>query len=143
MFLKGARNFPKKPGSSIGKGGKHCDINHFLQRRTRLVVERSSTMSVRSKIMLTIEKVAREHNRPLAPLTDDLVLLESGLDSLSLAVIVVRLEDQLMVDPFTNSNPVDFPVTLGDLVTAYELAVESAASVKRAEKPHGNTGPLR
>ena len=48
-----------------------------------------------------------------------------------------------MVDPFTNSNAVDFPVTLGDLVTAYERAVESAASVKRAEKPQGNAGPFR
>jgi acyl carrier protein len=100
-------------------------------------------MSVRLKIMSAIEKVAREHDRPLAPLTDDLVLLESGLDSLSLAVIVVRLEDELMVDPFTNTNVVDFPVTLGDLVTAYERAVESAASVKRAEKSHRNAGPSR
>ncbi len=100
-------------------------------------------MSVRLTIMLVIAKIANEHKRTLAPLTDDLRLLESGLDSLSLAVIVVRLEEELMVDPFTNSNAVDFPVTLGDLVTAYERAVESAASVKRAEKPQGNAGPFR
>ncbi len=74
---------------------------------------------------MAIKKVAKEHNRTLAPLTDDLVLIKSGLDSLSLAVLVARLEDELTVDPFTASKGVDFPVTLGDLVAAYEHAVNA------------------
>ena len=48
-----------------------------------------------------IEQVAKEHQQTLAPLVDELELFHSGLDSLSLAVIVVRLEDELMVDPFS------------------------------------------
>ena len=32
-----------------------------------------------------MEKVAKEHDKKLAPLTDDLILLESGLDSLAFA----------------------------------------------------------
>jgi hypothetical protein len=83
-------------------------------------------MSVRSKIILAIEEVAKDQKRILAPLTDDLGLFDSGLDSLSLAALVARLEDELMVDPFTASEAVDFPITLGDLLTIYEHAVKSS-----------------
>ena len=84
-------------------------------------------MTVRSKIVATIEEVAREHERTLAPLNDDLNLLGSGLNSLSLAVIVARLEDELSVDPFTDAKADGFPVTLGDFVAAYTRAVNGAA----------------
>jgi acyl carrier protein len=65
-------------------------------------------------------EVAREHGRSLAPLRDDLALLDSGLDSLGIAVLVARLEDRLGIDPFTASEDAFFPVTLGDFVKAYE-----------------------
>ena len=87
-------------------------------------------MSVRSKIMLAVEKVAEDYKRPLSPLTDDLVLFDSGLDSLCLAALVARLEDELMVDPFTASEAVDFPITLGDLLAVYEHAVKSSLAAK-------------
>lgn len=85
-------------------------------------------MLVRLRIMSEIEKVAKEHNRTLAPLTDDLILLDSGLDSLCFAVLVARLEDELNVDPFTASEDVDFPVTLRDFIAAYEHAAKSVAA---------------
>jgi acyl carrier protein len=47
-------------------------------------------------------------------------LLDSGLDSLGIAVLVARLEDKLGIDPFTTSEDVHFPVTLGDFVKVYE-----------------------
>jgi acyl carrier protein len=65
-------------------------------------------------------KVAREHGKTLAPLRDDLVLLESGLDSLGFAVLVARLEDTLGVDPFTAAEDAMFPVTFGEFVEVYE-----------------------
>ena len=80
------------------------------------------SMSMKSTIVTEIEKIAKEHNRSLAPLTDDLILLESGLDSLGFAVLVARLEDELGLDPFTTSEDIDFPVTLGDFVNVYENA---------------------
>ena len=83
-------------------------------------------MSVRLTIMSEIEKVAKEQNRKLAPLTDDLALFDSGLDSLCIAIIVARLEDELGVDPFTTSENIDFPVTLRDFLAAYEHAAKSA-----------------
>jgi acyl carrier protein len=87
---------------------------------------------VRSKIISTITAVAEEHNRPLVPLRDDLALFDTGLDSLSLAVVVVRLEEELQVDPFTTSESPSFPVTLGEFIVAYESVVRSrAAKVRR------------
>jgi hypothetical protein len=69
-----------------------------------------------------MRKVADEQAKKLAPLADDLVLLDSGLDSLCFAVLVARLEDKLGLDPFTASDDVAFPVTLGDFVKVYDRA---------------------
>jgi acyl carrier protein len=77
-------------------------------------------MSVRLTIMDQMAQVAREHGKTLGPLDDNLALLDSGLDSLGIAVLVARLEDRLGVDPFTTSDDVQFPVTIGDFVRAYE-----------------------
>jgi hypothetical protein len=74
---------------------------------------------------MAIEEVAKDYERTLAPLTDDLALFDSGLDSLSLAALVARLEDELTVDPFTASETVDFPITLGNFFAMYEHAVKS------------------
>lgn len=77
-------------------------------------------MSVRSTITSQFQQVAVEQERALAPLTDELKLVQSGLDSLSFAIIVARLEDSLGIDPFNASDAVDFPVTFGDFVRLYE-----------------------
>ncbi len=54
------------------------------------------------------------------PFSADLVLLESGVDSLGFAILVTRLEMLLGYDPFTiDPNPV-YPRTLGDFVAFYE-----------------------
>jgi acyl carrier protein len=79
-------------------------------------------MTTKLTIESEIQKVASEQNVTLAPLSDDMSLLDSGLDSLCFAILVARLEDTLGVDPFTASDDVTFPVTLGDLVQAYENA---------------------
>jgi acyl carrier protein len=77
-------------------------------------------MSLKLTIMSQMEEIAREHGKILAPLRDDLVLLDSGLDSLGFAVLVARLEDRLGIDPFTASEDAMFPVTFGDFVKVYE-----------------------
>ena len=79
-------------------------------------------MTTKLTIESEIQKVASEQNVRLAPLSDDLNLLDSGLDSLCFAILVARLEDSLGVDPFTASDDVTFPVTLGDFVQANENA---------------------
>jgi acyl carrier protein len=84
-------------------------------------------MSVRSDIVALFEQVAEEQGKALAPLSDDLGLLESGLDSLCFAVVVARLEDTLGVDPFSADAEVGFPVTVGDFIALYERAVADPA----------------
>ena len=79
-------------------------------------------MSVRSEVIAQFVQVAEEQNKSLAPLVDDLPLLESGLDSLCFAVIVARLEDVLGVDPFSAAEDDPYPVTLGEFITSYENA---------------------
>jgi len=83
----------------------------------------ATTASVRALVTRHFEQVAREQEKNLAPLAEDLVLLNSGLDSLCLAIIVARLEDALGVDPFTTDNDGEFPVTMGDFIALYENAV--------------------
>ncbi len=79
-------------------------------------------MSVESIVRAEFEQVAREQEKVLSGLSDNTVLLESGLDSLCFAIIVARLEDRLGVDPFTASEDVYFPVTLGDFIKFYSDA---------------------
>ena len=68
-------------------------------------------MNVRKEIVTQFKQVAQEQNKRLAPLTDELELLNSGLDSLCFAILVSRLEDSL---------DAQFPVTFGDFVNLYE-----------------------
>ncbi len=84
-------------------------------------------MSTKLTITDQMKQIAREHGKTLAPLSDDLVLLDSGLDSLGFAVLVARLEDTLGIDPFTTAEDAMFPVTLGDFVKVYENAARQRA----------------
>jgi hypothetical protein len=81
-------------------------------------------MSVKATIIAQIEQVAAEQHVTLPPLADELVLVDSGLDSLGFAILVARLEDVLGFDPFSAADEVYFPVTLGDFVRVYENAAD-------------------
>jgi acyl carrier protein len=84
-------------------------------------------MSVKATVISQIEQIAHDSRKSLPPLTDDLVLLDSGLDSLAVAILVARLEEALGVDPFTDSGDVAYPVTLGDFIRFYEHAAQCPA----------------
>jgi acyl carrier protein len=79
-------------------------------------------VSVRLTIIAEIKKVAEEQNKKLVPLSDGLVLQDFGFDSLCFAILIARLEDTLGSDPFSESDDITIPVTLGDFVRAYENA---------------------
>ena len=49
------------------------------------------------------------------------ILLDIGIDSLSYAVIVLRLEEELGFDPFTISEEPYYPQTFSDFVKFYEV----------------------
>jgi acyl carrier protein len=84
-------------------------------------------MSLGSEIAALFAEVAQEQNKTLAPLSEDLGLLETGLDSLCFAIIVARLEDRFGLDPFSADEEIDFPVTVGDFIRLYEHAAPAAA----------------
>jgi acyl carrier protein len=83
------------------------------------------TMSVKATVISEIQRIAEDDSKSLPPLTDDLVLLDSGLDSFGVAILVARLEETLGFDPFTESGDVAYPVTLGDFIRFYEHAAQS------------------
>jgi acyl carrier protein len=75
---------------------------------------------IRVKIVAAMNQIAEEQKVTLPQLEDDLLLSETGFDSLAFAILVARLEDELGVDPFTVSENAAFPLTVGDFVRAYE-----------------------
>ena len=82
-------------------------------------------MSVKATVISEIQRIAEDDTKSLPPLTDDLVLLDSGLDSLGIAILVARLEETLGFDPFTETEDIAYPVTLGDFIRFYEHAAQS------------------
>lgn len=61
------------------------------------------------------------------PVTDDTVLLESGLDSLGFATLVVSLEEDLGFDPFAMRQDVVYPRTFGEFLAIYQEAADQLA----------------
>lgn len=56
----------------------------------------------------------------ISELTEEVVLLESGLDSLGFAILVATLEEKLEFDPFSMMDEPMYPSTFGDFVNIYE-----------------------
>ena len=76
---------------------------------------------IRAVIIEQMEQVAAQQGKHVASVRDSARLLDTGLDSLCLAILVANLEDQLALDPFADEN-VPFPITVGDFVRLYESA---------------------
>lgn len=77
---------------------------------------------LRQSIVDTINKVRTDSGRESLEVKDtDALMVELGLNSLDLAVLVVSLEKSLGVDPFRDGSGT--ARTLGDLVTVYEQAL--------------------
>ena len=89
-------------------------------------------MSVKSAVIDSIRPLAADNGPPTPDLTDDLVLLDSGLDSLAVAILVVRLEETLGFDPFAEPTDMAYPVTLGDFIRFYEQAERRIVDTKHA-----------
>jgi acyl carrier protein len=77
-------------------------------------------MDIRTTVVNALSELLYEEMGEHVNLDDKLVLLESGLDSLGLAVLIVRLEGTLGFDPFTISDTPYYPRTLGELIIFYE-----------------------
>ena len=53
-------------------------------------------------------------------LSDGMVLLASGLDSMGFAILVSQVEDALGYDPFVLMEEPVYPQTLGEFIAIYE-----------------------
>lgn len=79
-------------------------------------------MSIRDAVISQVKLVAEQQRKTLQPLSDDMPLVGSGLDSLCIALVVANLEDELGVDPFGVGGDVAMPATLGEFIAFYEKA---------------------
>jgi acyl carrier protein len=102
-------------------------------------LDKGSQMSTRATILSEIEAVAAQNDKRLAPLSDDIALANTGLDSLCLAILVVRLEDRLGVDPFSTPDRMDLPITLADFVRSYERCLSASSAVSETSQRQGHT----
>ena len=84
-------------------------------------------MSIETRIKQIMREQAEIAKVKIVPnLGRDTVLLESGLDSLLFAIIVVVLEQEYGVDPFTETDNIVYPRTLGEFVDLYDRALAKA-----------------
>jgi len=76
-----------------------------------------------SHILETFHKVFAEQHADRTPpsLRPESVLLETGLDSLGFALLVVRLEETLGFDPFLISSEPYYPRTFSEFVNFYRM----------------------
>ncbi len=92
----------------------------MMQVQATVQVRQSS--GLRRLILGNLTRIAEQQGKALVPLRDELPLLDSGLDSLCIAILVAVLDDELGLDPFASDQDVPFPVTLGDFIALYEHA---------------------
>ena len=64
----------------------------------------------------------------VAEINRETVLLESGLDSLGFATLIAMLEEELGIDPFTMTDDVIYPQTLGEFLGIYKGALATTGS---------------
>lgn len=78
-------------------------------------------MNIRQEIETSYREACKNRNIEVPEsLEDDMVLLESGLDSLGFAVLVTDLEMKLGYDPFTLMDEPVYPRTFAELFSVYE-----------------------
>ena len=77
-------------------------------------------MTIREIVLAEINEVALQQGMTLPPISDDLQLMDAGLDSLFFAILVARLEDATGHDPFATAKVSEFPQTFGELIAFYE-----------------------
>jgi acyl carrier protein len=80
------------------------------------------TKSIREIIISTFTEIFSDQvdGLSLPELSDKLILLESGLDSMGFAILVSELEERLGFDPFSISDEAFYPSNLGEFISFYE-----------------------
>jgi len=88
-------------------------------------------MDLKQTIIDMMHEVAElTESEIIGNLSDNTLLLESGLDSLGFAILVARLEEELNYDPFTQMEDAVYPSTLGEFHAIYEKLRKKHDSVR-------------
>jgi acyl carrier protein len=69
---------------------------------------------------LFLSELENKDSAGMMEVPDDLVLLDSGLDSIGFATLVAKLEEELGFDPFVQMDEPVYPRTFGEFVEIYE-----------------------
>lgn len=86
-------------------------------------------MDIKTTVENCFRKACERRGVPApAQFSDEMVLLESGLDSLGFALLVTQLEIELGYDPFTLMDEPVYPQTFGEFLGIYEQFKDHAPS---------------
>ncbi len=86
------------------------------------------TLDVRTVVSETILRLLGEIEEGADGLSDDAALVDLGLNSLTLARLVVELETALEVDPFSTDASLADIRSVGDLIATYQRALDKTPS---------------
>jgi acyl carrier protein len=75
------------------------------------------------RIVGTINEILTERGERVPALGPETTIRETGLDSLDVAALVVRLESALGIDPFADPTLTQYPQTVGELAALYDTAL--------------------
>ena len=98
-------------------------------------------MSLRESIATELIALYEEDELDV-PELDDLVLLETELDSSRFAVLVTRLDETLGFDPFTEMDEPVYPSTFGEFVEIYERHAQEGQVAMTVQVELGRTPHL-
>lgn len=119
--LQGSTERPVKPRAYFGTTRAVAFLH--MSDRTGIVVDQHTLNreQLTEKVLACLAEAAEVRGaKAVSALDDDSVLLESGLDSLGFAVLVVRLEETLGYDPFVLMSEPVYPKTFGEFLDIYE-----------------------
>ncbi|MBL4618147.1 MAG: hypothetical protein JKY46_10655 [Robiginitomaculum sp.] len=75
---------------------------------------------IKNHITESLLQVAEMHEmKIISPLTENTILLETGLDSLGFATLVASLEFSLGFDPYVSSEEAFYPQTFAEFIDFY------------------------
>ena len=72
------------------------------------------------KIKKIFYEMLEQNDIKKIPLDEQTILLETGLDSLGFAILVSKLEEELLYDPFQIMEEAFYPKTWGELLEVYK-----------------------
>ncbi len=85
-------------------------------------------MVVQTTVKQLFSQALSDADQPIPDnFADDMVLLESGLDSLGFAILVTQLENELGYDPFTLMEEPVYPRTYREFIEIYERFKDHAS----------------